>query len=137
MLRRRYLSEVLIVLILALACSAVSAHAAPAAQQGNARAKAAATNISAVIKASKIQESDCAFGNFLLYACVHSYYVFPSCYETNVNLPGHPQHVCGGIFVRQNRVSGKLWYCHTTYFLSPWNRELRPSGYSCAASPPS
>lgn len=136
MLRRRYIGEVLIVLILALACTAIGAHAAPAAQ-GSAKAKAAATNISAVIKASKIQESDCAFGNFLLYACVHSYYVFPSCYETKINQPGHPQHVCGGIFVRQNRVSGALQYCHTTYFLSPWNRELRPSGYSCAASPPS
>jgi hypothetical protein len=134
MLRRRYIAQILLILILALACSVASARAA--STQGSARAKAAATKASAIIKATKIQEADCVWGFPFLYACVHSYYVFPSCWETKINQPGHPQHVCGGVFVRQNRVSKNIQFCDETIFLSPWNRELRPSGYKCHATSP-
>jgi hypothetical protein len=128
--RRHYIGEILIVLILGLACMAVGA-ARAAAVNNSARAKTAATISSAVAKAKKIQKSDCVWGFPLLYSCGNPYLVGPSCWDTKINKVGEPQHVCGGVFLRRNRLTDDKKYCNTTYFLSPWNRELHPSGYKC------
>lgn len=92
----------------------------------------AQTNAQAQATAIGIQKTDCVWGSPVFYSCSNPYFIFPVCQLTGIDQVGKPQHICGGVFTRRNRILGSYQFCTTTYFLSPWGREVYPSGYSCS-----
>lgn len=88
-------------------------------------------------KAAKEQRFDCRWSPVPgWYRCVTLFVVYPKCIYTYVNHPFHPEYICGGVYIRQSRLSGKYDICHTTYYLSPWGHVLNYRTYKCYGGSP-